>query len=411
MSSKNTFALILLVSMFFFWGLAANMTDTLLAAFKKIMSMTDFQTSMIQQAFYGAYFFLAFPAALYIKKFTFKSGVLLGLGLFITGAVLFYPASISMQYTHFLLALFLLAGGLAILETSANPYILILGSKETATRRLNLAQSFNPIGALSGVFLSKIFILSNLNHADATERSEMTSEMLQKIQSEELSAVMSPYVGVALILVLIWILIFFTKMPKTTDVDHTFRFSEALKRILKKRNYVFGVLAQLFYVGAQIGVWSFTIRYVMQELEINEEKASTYYIISLIVFSASRFISTWLMKYFSPQKLLISSSLLAIIVTLLAGLSNGMVGVVFMISISAFMSLMFPTIFSFAVTDLGNDTKIAGSGLVMAIVGGAIFTAFQGLVSDHFNSIKISLIVPMICFAVVLFYAFYSFKN
>lgn len=397
--------------MFFFWGLAANMTDTLLAAFKKIMSMTDFQTSMIQQAFYGAYFFLAFPAALYIKKFTFKSGVLLGLGLFITGAVLFYPASISMQYTHFLLALFILAGGLAILETSANPYILILGSKETATRRLNLAQSFNPIGALSGVFLSKIFILSNLNHADATERSEMTSEMLQKIQSKELSAVMSPYVGVALILVLIWVLIFFTKMPKTTDADHTFRFREALRRIFKKRNYVFGVLAQLFYVGAQIGVWSFTIRYVMQELEINEEKASTYYIISLIVFSASRFISTWLMKYFSPQKLLISSSIIAILVTLLAGLSNGMVGVVFMIGISAFMSLMFPTIFSFAVTDLGNDTKIAGSGLVMAIVGGAIFTAFQGLVSDHFNSIKISLIVPMICFTVVLFYAFYSYKN
>src|SRR3990172_6455323 len=204
-SAKNiTVPFILVTSLFFMWGLANNMTDTLLSAFKKIMSMSDFQTSWIQVAFYGSYFCLALPAAIFIKKYTYKSGVLLGLGLFIAGSVLFYPASKTMLYTNFLIALFILAGGLSILETAANPYIVAMGPEETGVRRLNFAQSFNPIGSITGVILSKVFILSKLNAADVNQRAAMGAEQLQAMQSQELAAVMGPYVGVAFFLIFLW---------------------------------------------------------------------------------------------------------------------------------------------------------------------------------------------------------------
>jgi FHS family L-fucose permease-like MFS transporter len=266
----NLLPFILITSLFFLWGLASNMTDTLLSAFKKIMSMSDFQTSWIQIAFYGSYFVLALPAAILVKKFTYKSGVLLGLGLYILGSILFYPASISMNYGHFLMALFILAGGLSILETSANPYIFSMGSEESGTRRLNLAQSFNPIGAFSGVLLSKIFILSHLNVATAEERTLMNKDELYAVQAEELSAVMGPYVGVAVFLVMLWIVIKLTKMPKASDAGSEVNLLPTLKRLAKTPHYVWAVLAQFFYVGAQVCVWSFTIRYVMQEIQLNE---------------------------------------------------------------------------------------------------------------------------------------------
>ena len=212
-SPGNLWPFILITSLFMLWGLANNMTDTLLAAFKRIMSMSDFQTSWIQLAFYGAYFCLAFPAALYIRKYTYKSGILLGLGLFAFGSLLFYPASLTMSYGFFLLALYVLAGGLSILETSANPYILMMGPEDTATRRLNLAQSFNPIGSIIGIYMSKVFILSKLNTAEAADRSSMDVEALQVIKSEELSGVMSAYVGVAFFLIFLWVLIRITQMP------------------------------------------------------------------------------------------------------------------------------------------------------------------------------------------------------
>ena len=268
---------ILITSLFLIWGLANNMTDTLLAAFKRIMSMSDFQTSWIQIAFYGSYFCLAIPAALYIKRFTYKSGVLLGLGLFIAGSILFYPASISMQYSHFLTALFILAGGLAILETTANPYIIAMGPEETATRRLNLAQSFNPIGSVFGILLGKIYILSHLNTASSEERVSMDPAKLDLIQSEELNAVMGPYVVVAIVLILLWLLILFVKMPKASSAAQDFHIASTIKRLLKNKNYLMGIVAQFFYVGAQIGVWSFTIRYTMQALTLDEQEASNYY--------------------------------------------------------------------------------------------------------------------------------------
>ena len=267
----NKWPFILVTSLFFLWGLANNMTDTLLAAFKRIMSMTDFQTSWIQMAFYGSYFLLALPAAILIKRYTYKTGVLVGLGLFIFGAILFYPASITMMYGHFLAALFILAGGLSILETAANPYIIAMGPEETGTRRLNWAQSFNPIGSISGVLLSKVFILSHLNLSSAADRAQMSSEELTAIQSEELTSVMGTYVGVAFVLIIIWVLVKFTKMPKASDEENKIDLLPSLKRLIKNPNYKWSVVAQFFYMGAQIGVWSYTIRYVMQELSLNED--------------------------------------------------------------------------------------------------------------------------------------------
>ncbi|WP_257667779.1 L-fucose:H+ symporter permease [Parapedobacter tibetensis] len=408
MTTRNTrLSIILITSLFFLWGLANNMTDTLLAAFKKIMSMTDAQTSLIQMSFYGAYFLLALPAALYIRRFTYKSGILLGLGLFTLGALLFYPASGTMVYGHFLTALFILAGGLSILETAANPFILSLGPESTATRRLNLAQSFNPIGSITGVIISKFIILSALNRAGSDERATMDSATLQQVQSAELSAVMQAYVGLAVVLVLVWLMIRLVRMPTDTDTDRG-NVRQAFLRLVRNKNYVFGVVAQFFYVGAQIGVWSYTIRYVMQELQLDEENASNYYIAALVAFTVFRFITTGLMKYVKPYNLLTILSVIAIGLTFIVSFSGAYVGVYALVAISACMSLMFPTIYGLASEGLGEDRKIGGSGLIMAILGGAVMTYFQGLISDHYGSINISYLVPLVCFAVVALYGVYN---
>ena len=402
---------ILITSLFLMWGLANNMTDTLLAAFKKIKSMTDAQTSLIQVAFYGAYFCLALPAAILIKKYTYKTGVLVGLGLFITGALLFYPASQTMAYGHFLAALYILAGGLSILETTANPYIIAMGPEETATRRLNLAQSFNPIGSITGVILSKVFILSKLNIAGAEERAAMSPEALKEIQAEELGAVMGPYVGVALLLVALWLAIAFIKMPKASDEESRIDYLAVFKRLTGRRHYVWGVIAQFFYVGAQIGVWSFTIRYVMQELQLDEAGAASYYLAALVVFTLSRFIFTWLMRFVEARMLLGGASILAMACTLIVIFGGGYTAVVALVAISACMSLMFPTIFGLASVGLGKDTKIGGSGLIMAILGGAVLTSVQGLVSDTSGSIHLAFFVPLFCFGAVAYYSYFKARS
>lgn len=418
----NLLPFVLITSLFFLWGLANNMTDTLLAAFKRIMSMTDARTALIQISCYGlGYFIFALPAAIFIKKYTYKSGVLLGLGLYITGCLLFFPAKLTGNYFHFLGALWILFGGLSVLETAANPYIIAMGAEETGTRRLNLAQSFNPLGSISGVIISQLFILSGLNRANAAERAAMPEETLRNIQAGELNAVTMTYVTVGFLLLILWITIFLVRMPKASDEDSRINLKATLGRLLKNRNYVMGVIAQFFYVGAQIGVWSFTIRYAMAALNLEhailqpgktpEQAAATYYIASLILFSISRFIFTGLMKYFRPSSLLIFASLMAIVSTLLVIAGSGMAGVIALVSISGFMSLMFPTIFGQAVRGLGEDTKIGGSGLIMAILGGAVITFFQGKVSDLSGSINISYVVPLICFLFIAWYAFFSRKT
>jgi len=406
---------VLLTSCFAWWGLANNMTDTLLAAFKRIQSMSDFQTSLIQIAFYGSYFCFALPAAIFIKRFSYKAGVLLGLALFISGGLLFYPSSLTMEYWHFLAALYILAGGLSILETSANPYIVVLGPEETGTRRLNLAQSFNPIGSILGVIISKLFILSQLTQLSAEERAALPPDELLGIQRAELSAVMGPYVAVSLVLVAIWILLARARMPVASDQSpggsRSLDLGPAFQRLIRNRHYVWGVVAQFFYVGAQIGVWSFTIRYTMGELSLNEEQASSYYIAALVVFTLSRFVCTGLMKFFTARQLLYSLALIAIGCCLIVTFIGGYAGVIALVAISGCMSLMFPTIYGLAVRGLGADTKIGGSGLIMAILGGAVLTAIQGQVSDRTGSIHLSYLVPLFCFAVIAFYGLSASKK
>lgn len=399
---------ILVTSLFFMWGLANNMTDTLLAAFKKIMSMSDFQTSLIQVAFYGSYCCFALPAALYIRKFSYKSGILLGLLLYATGCFLFYPASSAASYGFYLFAIYILAGGCSILETTANPYILSMGSEETATRRLNMAQSFNPIGSIAGILLSQFFILGELNSADATERARMTTAQLEQIQAGELSAVTMTYVFVGVVLLVIFIAILFSKMPKGSDTGHS--LGVTFKRLLQNKRYVWGVVTQFFYVGAQIGVWSYTIRYVMVHLNYDEQDSATVYLISIIGFSLARFVFTALMKYIKPNYLLIIAAVGAVVCSLITIVGSGMAGVVALVGISVFMSLMFPTIYGIAMYRLGDDAKVGGSGLIMAILGGAVLTAVQGQLSDIFGSINLAYSVPLVCFIVVGLYGWWSTK-
>jgi FHS family L-fucose permease-like MFS transporter len=407
---------ILLTSLFAWWGLANNMTDTLLAAFKRIMSMSDAKTALIQVVCYGlGYGLLAIPAAIYIKKFTYKSGVLLGLGLYSVGAILFFPAKLTANYYCFLGAIWILFGGLSILETAANPYILAMGPPETATRRLNLAQSFNPIGSIMGIIVSKLFILSQLNTASAEERAAMSPEELQAMQAGELNAVTMTYVTVGLILVVTWILIAVNrKMPKTGEVGGPMNLGPTFKRLIRNRHYMWGVVAQFFYVGAQIGVWSFTIRYVMQELNLEanvvpggktaEDMAATYYMAAIILFTCSRFICTWLMRYMTPANLLALLSSIGIVLTLTVIYVGGRVGVYALVGISGCMSLMFPTIFGLACRGLGEDTKLGGAGLIMAILGGAVLTQIQGFVSDRTGSINMAYWVPTVAFIVIAYY-------
>lgn len=402
---------ILITSLFFMWGLANNLTDTLLAAFKRIMSMSDFQTSWIQIAFYGAYFCMALPAAIFIKRFTYKSGVLLGLGMYVLGALLFYPSSITMQYGFFLGSLYVLAGGLAVLETACNPYIIAMGDEATGTRRLNLAQSFNPIGSISGVVISKFYILSQLDVNNAQERASMSLDQLQTIQEAELNAVMGPYVTLGFVLLAIWLAIALTKMPKASTESTQINLWPTIKRLVRRKSYVMGVVAQFFYVGAQICVWSFTIRYVMDELNVVEATASNYYIAALIVFTLFRFVNTYLMKYIKPSSLLMGSALMGSLCTFIVIVGSGYVGVIALVAISACMSLMFPTIFGLASEGLGEDTKIGSSGLIMAIGGGAALPALQGLLSDATGSIHISYWIPLVCFIVVAFYGLLSKKG
>jgi FHS family L-fucose permease-like MFS transporter len=385
------------------WGVANNMTDTLLSAFKRIMSMSDLQTSLIQFSFYGAYFCFALPTALLIQRYSYKTGIILGLLLYALGTMLFYPAGQMNSYVFYLFAIYVMAGGCSVLETTANPYIMMMGTHDTATRRLNIAQIFNPIGSLAGILISGQFILSELSRLSSTERSRMDTDALSALQHQELSAVTGTYMALGIILLLILIVMLFAKMPTGGDSDKSSGLKATFKRLFHNKNYRYGVIAQFFYIGAQIGVWSFTIRYVMNELNMQEQEASTIYLYSIICFTVARFIFTALMKYFQPSKLLAFSAACAIVACTSVICNSGMLAIVSLIAVSFFMSLMFPTIYGIALDNVGKDMKIGASGLIMAILGGAVLTPVQGFVSDLYG-VNISYIIPLICFVVVAIY-------
>lgn len=384
----------LVTSMFLLWGLANNMTDTLLAAFKRIMSMSDTQTSLIQFAFYGSYFCFALPAALFIRRRSFKSGIILGLLLYAAGAMLFLPAARVASYGFYLVAIYVMAGGCSVLETTANPYVMSMGDPRTATRRLNIAQSFNPVGSILGILMSKYFILDDIS----------------------LYSISGTYAALGLVLLGILVVMLFARMPSGKDDDRSDSVGASFRRLLSNRLYRRGVVAQFFYVGAQIGVWSFTIRLVMQETGRLEAAASSIYLLSIIGHCLSRFIYTGLMRWFSPSRLLtfggVMSALLSLTVVLSAG--TGWICITSLVLISSFMSLMFPTIYGIALGgimrgDHPGDSKIGASGLIMSILGGALLTPLQGMVSDHTN-IYTSYAVPAFCFMVVTAYAVYAHR-
>ena len=384
----------LVTSMFLLWGLANNMTDTLLAAFKRIMSMSDTQTSLIQFAFYGSYFCFALPAALFIRRRSFKSGIILGLLLYAAGAMLFLPAARVASYGFYLVAIYVMAGGCSVLETTANPYVMSMGDPRTATRRLNIAQSFNPVGSILGILMSKYFILDDIS----------------------LYSISGTYAALGLVLLGILVVMLFARMPSGKDDDRSDSVGACFRRLLSNRLYRRGVVAQFFYVGAQIGVWSFTIRLVMQETGRLEAAASSIYLLSIIGHCLSRFIYTGLMRWFSPARLLtfggVMSALLSLTVVLSAG--TGWICITSLVLISSFMSLMFPTIYGIALGgimrgDHPGDSKIGASGLIMSILGGALLTPLQGMVSDHTN-IYTSYAVPAFCFVVVTAYAVYAHR-
>lgn len=398
-----SFALVSLL--FLLWGIANNMNDTLLAAFKRIMSMSDFQTSLVQFAFYGAYFCFALPAAIFIKRFSYKSGILLGLGMYACGTMLFYPAGNVASYGFYLFAIYVMAGGCAILETTANPYILSMGSQATATRRLNVAQTLNPIGAVCGILLSKHFILSELHIADAAERGCMDADTLAAIQRHELTAVSGTYMIIGCMLLILFLIILMVRMPAEKDTVANPGITTTFRQLWTNKRYRFGVVAQFFYVGAQTGVWSFTIRLTMEELNLFESDASVIFLYSIIAFTMFRFLFTWLMGYIRPVRLLTIAAVAAICCTFAVICGHGWVAIWSLVGISGCMSLMFPTIYGMALHGIsGETTKIAASGLIMAILGGAVITPVQALVSDIIN-ISASFAIPLICFVIILIYS------
>ena len=404
LDKKYILAFILLSSCFMWWGIANNLTDPLVRVFKAVFGqLSTFQASLIQFAFYFGYFCMAIPGAMISRKFTFKTGVLVGLGIYALGCLLLYPSTQLQQFIFFCISYYVLSSGLSILETNANPYILVLGPPETATRRLNFAQAFNPIGAVSGVFLARYLVMAKMP-LDANGDILVSSSQINEV----LNIVIFPYLSIAAVLVVVWILIAVTKMPQMSDSGTDVHLLKTFGVLFKKKNYAYAVIAQFFYVGAQITVWTYTNFYIPDQLHVTPEIALKYHSAALIVFGISRWGFVLLMKKFKDYNLLAIASGMAILMTLSVIFIGGMVGVISLIGISAFMSLMFPTIFGMGSEGLNaEETKVGSSGLIMAILGGALITPLQGAFIDMTN-VSISYILPLICFVVIGSYALFN---
>jgi len=405
-----TVPFILLITCFAAWGAAANLTDVLVGVFRHIFSMSNFQSSLVQFAYYGAYFSLAIPAALINKRFGYKAGVLTGLGLASIGGMLFIPASRLLTYGFFLLALFVLAAGLSILETSANPFVIAMGPPVSATQRLNLAQSFNPVGANIGVLLGAVLILPRLT-PDAA-KANMSAGELEAAQEKDLGLVLGPYTGIATVLIIIWLLILFRKMatPAEASAEGLEGSSGAFGRLWHNPHYRFGVAAQFFNVAAQVCAWSFTIQYAEFVVGVPRSQAGWYLQASLIVFLIARFIMTYLLGIFRPTRLLFTMAALGVAFSLIAVFSQNMLGLIAVVAISLSLSLMFPTIYGVALQGLGEDTKFGAAGLVMAILGGALMPMVHGKVADVAGQ-AVAFVVPAFCLAVVAAYALFDLRS
>lgn len=412
---------ILITSCFALWGFANDITNPMVKAFSKIFRMSATDGALVQVAFYGGYFAMAFPAAMFIRRYSYKAGVLVGLGLYALGAFMFYPAKMTGEYYPFLIAYFILTCGLSFLETSSNPYILSMGTEETATRRLNLAQSFNPMGSLLGMYVAMNFIQAKLNPLDTASRAGLTPAEFEAVKEYDLSVLIGPYLAIGLVILAMFLLILFWRMPKNGDKNHNIDFVPTLRRIFAMPHYREGVIAQFFYVGVQIMCWTFIIQYGTRVLmadgmaeQAAEVASQQYNILAMIIFCCSRFICTFLLRYVNTGRLL---TVLAIVGGLLVvgviGLQN-IYGLYCLVGVSACMSLMFPTIYGIALTGLGDDAKFGAAGLIMAILGGSVLPPFQAAIIDQgellgMPAVNVSFILPFVCFVVIATYGHRTF--
>ena len=403
---------ILVTFCFALWGFANDVTNPMVKAFSKIFRMSVTDGSLVQVAFYGGYFAMAFPAAIFIRKYSYKAGVLMGLGLYATGALLFFPSKAIGIYGCFLIAYFIMTCGLSFLETSCNPYILSMGEPETATRRLNLAQCFNPCGSIIGMFVAMNFIQAKLNPLSSDERALLSDADFEAVKNADLDVLISPYLAIGAVIVVMFLIILFTKMPKNADQSHDIHIMTTLRRLVTLKRYREGVVAQFFYVGAQIMCWTFIIQYGTRvfmaegmEEQAAEVLSQRFNIYAMLFFICSRFIATWLMRWISPARLLTIFGILAMVFTTGVILSHDRTGVYCLVCVSGCMSLMFPTIYGIALDGLGDDAKFGAAGLIMAILGGSVLPPLQAMFIDA-GMTNFSFILPFVCFLVVTVYGY-----
>ena len=416
---------ILITSCFALWGFANDITNPMVKAFSKIFRMSATDGALVQVAFYGGYFAMAFPAAIFIRKYSYKAGVLLGLGMYAFGAFLFFPAKMTGEYYPFLIAYFILTCGLSFLETSCNPYILSMGTEETATRRLNLAQSFNPMGSLLGMYVAMQFIQAKLHPMCTEERALLNDSEFQAIKESDLTVLIAPYLIIGLIILAMLIVIRLVKMPKNGDQNHKIDFFPTLKRIFMETRYREGVIAQFFYVGAQIMCWTFIIQYgthlfMSPDFGMDEKSAEVlsqqYNIIAMVIFCVSRFICTFILRYLNAGKLLMILAIFGGLFTLGTIFLQNIFGLYCLVAVSACMSLMFPTIYGIALKGMGDDAKFGAAGLIMAILGGSVLPPLQASIIDleqiaWLPAVNVSFILPFICFLVIIGYGYRTVKR
>jgi len=400
---------ILVISLFFMWGFANSLNDILIQQFKKTFTLSDFQSGLVQSAFYLGYFLCAIPAGAVMQRYGYKKAIIVGLALYALGALLFYPAAEVRVYSFFLVALFIIASGLAFLETSANPYIVAMGDARTAQQRLNFAQSFNPLGTISGVLVGQQYIFSGVEYSDE-QFLQLTLLEQDRFFASEALAVQTPYLVLGLIILLWGLMFIITKFPELSprksvtdgaaDVEHG-----SYRQLFRFPHFRAAVFAQFCYVGAQVGVWSFLIRYCLHaDADLTEKLAANALTASLVLFMIGRFLGTWLMSKIAGHTLMAVFALINVVLTLLAVVFGGYVGIYALICLSFGMSIMFPTIFAIGISNVGQQTKLAASVLVMAIIGGAVFAALMGAASDRFG-IQFAYLVPMLCFIIIARFA------
>lgn len=409
---------VIITSLFALWGFANDITNPMVAAFKTVMEISNAKASLIQFAFYGGYATMAIPAALFVQKYNYKKGILLGLALYAVGALLFWPAAEFQAFGFFLVSLYILTFGLAFLETTANPFVLSLGSEETATRRLNLAQAFNPMGSLLGMFVASRVVLASLESDKRNAIGELIFPTLDEatkavIRTNDLMIIRNPYVVLGGIVLILLVIIAITKIPETGHLNQIHPVL-SIKRLVKNKIYREGVIAQIFYVAAQIMCWTFIIQYA-DNLRIDKATAQMYNIIAMGIFLGSRFICTFLMKYVNSRLLLMIFAIGGICTMLGTIFISGMLGLYCLIFTSAFMSLMFPTIYGIALKGIGEDTTMGAAGLVMAIVGGALMPTLQGSIIDlgqigFLPAVNVSFVLPLISFAIIAIYGYRTFR-